>query len=52
MSGGVADAVEARMLTTLSWKNVAKSSAESFDECYFGGCNKEFTIRQNARGFL
>jgi len=52
MSGGVADAVEARMLATLSWKNVAKSSAESFDECCFGDCSIEFTARHNARGFL
>jgi len=52
MSGEVTDAVDARMLATLSWKNVAKSSAESFDEGCFGGCNIEFTARHNARGFL
>jgi len=51
MSGGVADAVEARMLATLSWKSVAKSSAESFDECCFGGCNIEFTARITPVGF-
>ena len=51
MSGGVADAVDIRMLATLSWKNVANSLAESFDECCFGGCNIEFTARHIARGF-
>jgi len=40
------------MLLTLSGKNVAKLSTESYDECCFGGCSIEFTARHNVRGCL
>jgi len=52
MSGGVARAVEARMPVTLSRKNVAISSPESYVECCFGGCSISFTARHDARGYF
>ena len=51
MSGGSADAVDARILATFSLKNLPKSSAESFsDVAVRGGCSNSLTVRHSLRG--
>jgi hypothetical protein len=51
MCGCGADAVNVRLFSTLSWKNVEKSSTESTDVIGLGGgCRRVFTARQRACG--
>ena len=51
MTGGSAEAVDARILNTLSLKAVAKSSAESFsDVAVVGGWSSSLTVRHSLRG--
>jgi len=52
MSGGLADAVDARIVATLSLKNLPKSSADRFSDVFVGGgCNSSLTVRHSLRGF-
>ena len=51
MTGGLADVVDIRMLSTLLRKNCPKSSAESLSvACCRGGCSNLLTVCHRTRG--